>query len=67
MNNSVVLARVQGPDRPPLQASIVAVTMPFGRWNFAIGILLVTSRTKACHSGAAAVSEIAGCFARGIE
>ena len=67
MKSSLVLARVQGPGRPPLQASIDAVTMPFGFWNFATGILLVTSRTKACHNGAAAVSEIAGFFARGIE
>jgi hypothetical protein len=44
-----------------------AFTRFLGCWNLAMGTLLVTSRTNACHRGAAAVNDIAGFLARGIE
>ena len=67
MNHSVVVSRVHGPGLPPVHASIVAWTTPFGRENVAIGCFAVSSRTNALHRGAAAVSEIAGFFDRGLE
>jgi hypothetical protein len=67
MNHSLIVSRVQGPGLPPVHASIRAWTTPFGRTKLATGCLFVRSRTKACHSGAAAVSEIAGWRERGFE
>ena len=67
MNHSLIVSRVQGPGLPPVHASIRAWTTPFGGAKLATGCLFVRSRTKACHSGAAAVSEIAGWRERGFE
>ena len=67
MKSSLVVARVHGPGRPPVHASIVADTRPPGRLKSVTGQPFEYSLTKACHSGAAAVSEIAGLRDRGLE
>jgi hypothetical protein len=67
MKSSLTVSLVHGPGRPPDHASIVADTMFFGAWKSATGSFAETSRTNACQSGAAAVSEIAGFRARGLE
>src|SRR5882672_10758692 len=67
MNHSLIRARVHGPGLPPDHLSIEALTTPLGRRNVETGQFWVYSRTKARHRGAAAVSEIAGCRARGSE
>ena len=64
-NSSRVVSRVHGPGLPPDHASMRAVTMPLGSRNRATGSPFVSWRTNDCHSGAAAVSEVAGVRARG--
>ena len=65
--NSLRVSRVHGPGFPPDQASIVAVTTLLGRWNLAIGHFFEYSSTNACHSGAAALIDVAGSRERGSE
>src|SRR5258705_10839811 len=67
MNHSLIRCRVHGPGLPPDHLSIDALTTLLGRRNVEIGQFWVYSRTNARHSGAAAVSEIAGLRARGSE
>src|SRR5258705_14020951 len=67
MNHSLIRCRVHGPGLPPDHLSIEAFTTLLGRRNVEIGQFWVYSRTNARHSGAAAVSEIAGLRARGSE
>src|SRR4029079_8085805 len=67
MNHSLIVAWVHGPGFPPDHLSIVAWTTSFGRWTEVTGHFFVYSRMKARHSGAAAVSDVAGFAARGNE
>src|SRR6185369_14250252 len=60
MNISVTVWTVPGPGTVPLHASTFRSTMPFGSWNFAIGVPFVTSVMILFQSGAVLVVDSTG-------